>query len=66
MKLEVGFNLEIEVKRRKGYFAATTTPFAITTYGETSDEATERASKAVLLILNNNIKKVDWWNRPVK
>ncbi len=47
----LGFNLNVAIERRDGYFAATTKPFAITVYGDSEEEAHKRAIEAVLLLL---------------
>jgi len=49
-----GFLLKVKVEQRERYFAAITTPFAITAYGQTAEESEHRAVKAVMLLLNRH------------
>jgi len=51
LKRTLRFDLEVTVEERDGYFAASTKPFAITAYGDTTDEAEKRALKATSLLL---------------
>lgn len=51
LKTTSGFEFEVTVEQREGYFAARTKPFAITVYGNTAEEAENRAVQAVELKL---------------
>lgn len=49
----VTLDLEVRVtKRGEKYFAATTTPFAVTVYGETAEDAERTAAEAVRALLS--------------
>lgn len=55
MAQSVEFELAVLVeKREETEWAATTTPFAITMYGASADEARERALQAVLALLDRH------------
>lgn len=59
VKQVLSFSVDVRVEEREGYFAATTTPFAITTYGKTDEEAEKRALKAINLSLDRHSKSLD-------
>ncbi len=51
-KVTLSFDLEVVVEEREDYFVASTSPFAITVYGDTAEKAEHRALKAVDLLLS--------------
>lgn len=55
----LGVNVGVETKKRKGYFAARTKPFALTAYAKTELEVEERAFKMVKLLLGQYSRTPD-------
>ncbi len=53
---KLSFYVDVVVEERENYFAATTKPFAITVYGNSEEEAEEKALKAVGLLLEGYSK----------
>ena len=49
----VAFELDIVVVKQDGLFTARTTPFAITVYGNTAEEAETKAEQAVRSLLGS-------------
>ncbi len=58
IKRMYSFDLGIKVEERNGYYTALTSPFALTAYGDTEDQAEKRAVAAVDLLLDHRAKKV--------
>ena len=58
VKRTYSFDLGIKVEERNGYYAAMTSPFALTAYGDTEEQAEKRAVHAVDLLLDHRAKKV--------
>lgn len=50
----VSLDVEVTVEERKGYFAATCKPFAITEYAKTPSDAEKRVFKVLILLLENH------------
>lgn len=46
------YGIILKTEQREGYFATRTTPFGITTYGDTCEKAEQRAIQAVSLLLD--------------
>lgn len=57
VKRTYSFDLGIKVEERNGYYAAITSPFALTAYGDTEEQAEKRAVGAVDLLLDHRAKK---------
>lgn len=47
----LSFSVSVKVERREEYFAARTTPFALTAYGDTKYDAEQRALQMVRLLV---------------
>ncbi len=58
VKKTFSFVLEIRVEEYNGYYVATTSPFALTAYGDTENQAEKRAVDAVDLLLDRRLQKV--------
>ena len=58
IKKMFSFDLDIKVEERDGYYAAVTSPFALTAYGDTEEQAEKRVLRAVDLLLEQRAKKV--------
>jgi len=55
-KVMLALEINVKVMQREGYYAAKTEPFAITAYGQTEEEAEERAFQAAHLLMEKYSK----------
>ncbi|MDO8749893.1 MAG: hypothetical protein Q7K03_01940 [Dehalococcoidia bacterium] len=54
MTKRVKLDVELQVSKRDGYWAATTNPFNITVYADSSEKAEQRAVSALLSTLQRH------------
>ena len=47
-------DVSVKTEERNGYFASTTTPFGITAYGKTADEAEKRAWEGANILVGKH------------